>query len=444
MTNDEKTNRRKNRRSRLWSFLNSGFGIFFFSSVVLSFVTWSYTELSHNNQQRGIARENITKLDTEISYRIRLVENYFASECTDPEKITPKTFMDIQQIYRAKPDYQSIFSENREKGLHTLMWERAALSLKPENKKGFIAAFNDLLNFNASLTKIQSETDSAGLSYGIRSDAEKVKELQEKFSSAIDHIENLPGIETGDRVATPPSVASLTREPLQLSSGKTDEAVTEAIRAPEPLKAPEQSTTSGPLLDQPFLMAIVDVDVTVPGTASWVYGQIERGKVRLGDKLEVVGLDGTITTTVDGLQLFRSLSEEAVAGDFVMLSLAGVARKDLERGQVLAKPQTIWAHTEFTARAHFFTEEDCAQREFTGACRHYKPVAGSYRPQFSFYRKEVPGEVIFPRSENVAEPGDRLEIKVSLERPVAMEKGRQFYLKEGGMVVASGTVVDFL
>ena len=130
--------------AQLWKFLNSSFGLFLLSSVVLSLVTWMYTEVSQSIEQRIVDAEKATKLDTEISYRIRLLDNYSQSECSERSILSRDTFVDIRDIYKADPEFQAIFPENRQKDLHILIWEKAAL-LEAGEKKVFVNSFNTFL-----------------------------------------------------------------------------------------------------------------------------------------------------------------------------------------------------------------------------------------------------------------------------------------------------------
>jgi len=146
--------------SKLWVFLNSKFGMFFFSSIVLSFVTWSYAEMTHSIEQRNVNAEIATKLDTEISYRILLMQNHFKSDCSDPDHLNWGTFQNIQNIYKAGADYQSIFQENKQKDLHILIWERRAL-LNANEKQVYFDSFIALLDFTAYLNRFLASKKDA-------------------------------------------------------------------------------------------------------------------------------------------------------------------------------------------------------------------------------------------------------------------------------------------
>lgn len=194
--------------SRLWTFLNSNFGLFVLSSIVLSFITWAYTEVSQSIEHQKVTMVSVTKLTTEMSYRIRLIENYFVSECSEDSNLSPQTFVDIQDIYRAKPTYQSIFPENKEKDLHILLWELGALS-DGDEQNAFFDSFNSMLNFNSFLNRLRDQTSTDGNFYGEKPDYEKrVEELVELFSAATRPIAHeIPGIGTITKFI-PPSIAS--------------------------------------------------------------------------------------------------------------------------------------------------------------------------------------------------------------------------------------------
>ena len=173
-------------RERLWKFLNSSFGLFLLSSVGLSFLTWLYTAVSQAIEQRAVIAEKTTKLDTEISYRIRLLTNYFESDCADHSNLSRSTFEDIQHIYKADPAFQAIFPENQNKDLHILIWEKAAL-LDADEKRVFVESFNSLTTgFNARLTRFLRQTTRSGLFYGEQPDlGQEVATLIQMFSTAI-------------------------------------------------------------------------------------------------------------------------------------------------------------------------------------------------------------------------------------------------------------------
>ncbi len=167
--------------ARLWTFLNSNFGLFVLSSIVVSFMGWAYTEFSQSIEQRELTMESVTKLTTEVSYRIQMIDSYFESECMVPDNLEQRTFDEIREIYRAAPEYQSIFPENREKDLHMLLWELAALQ-DDEKRPGFQKSFNSMLGFNADLNKHLNPVVN---SYAVPMDSEDDKAALEKDVGAL-------------------------------------------------------------------------------------------------------------------------------------------------------------------------------------------------------------------------------------------------------------------
>jgi len=179
-------------KSKLWVFLNSNFGLFLMSSVVLSFITWSYTQWMDALEKEKALSEQSTKLNTEISYRVQVIHNYFESECSDPQNLSIDTFMDIEEIYSASSSYKAIFPENNDKELHTLIWEMSAIQ-KENVKQQYIDCFNSLLQFNAYLNRLLNQMDTQGQFYGQPVDYEmEVNVLKETFSAALNKIENAP------------------------------------------------------------------------------------------------------------------------------------------------------------------------------------------------------------------------------------------------------------
>lgn len=171
--------------SKLWVFLNSNFGLFMMSSIVLSLITWSYTQWTDSLEQKRVISEKLTKLETEISYRVQVMQNYFESECSEHSNLSRKTIKDIEKIYRAAPGYQAIFPNNASKDLHILIWELSAVQ-KGKEKQQYINCFNSLLQFNAYLNRLQNQLDSQGKFYGKAPDYKKeVAILIEKFTSAL-------------------------------------------------------------------------------------------------------------------------------------------------------------------------------------------------------------------------------------------------------------------
>ncbi|HEB78021.1 MAG TPA: elongation factor Tu [Methylothermaceae bacterium] len=183
-------------------------------------------------------------------------------------------------------------------------------------------------------------------------------------------------------------------------------------------------------IDQPFLMPIEDV-FSISGRGTVVTGRIERGKVKVGDEVEIVGLRPTSKTTVTGVEMFRKLLDEGVAGDNVGVLLRGTKRDEVERGQVLAEPGTITPHTHFEAEVYVLSKEEGGR---------HTPFFNGYRPQFYFRTTDVTGAVELPEGVEMVMPGDNVKITVKLIAPIAMEEGLRFAIREGGRTVGAGVV----
>ena len=185
--------------------------------------------------------------------------------------------------------------------------------------------------------------------------------------------------------------------------------------------------------DKPFLLPVEDV-FTISGRGTVATGRIERGEINVGDQAEIVGLvEKSRTTTITGLEMFRKLLDSAVAGDNVGALLRGVERSDIERGQVIAKPGTITPHSEFKGQIYVLTESEGGR---------HKPFFSGYRPQFFFRTTDVTGIMGLEEGVDMVMPGDNVEIEVELIKPVAMEKGMRFAIREGGRTVGAGTVTE--
>src|SRR6266702_365708 len=185
-------------------------------------------------------------------------------------------------------------------------------------------------------------------------------------------------------------------------------------------------------IDKDFLMPVEDIfSISVHGTV--VTGRIERGKVKVGEEVEIVGLRPTQKKVVTGVEMFRKLLDEGVAGDNVGLLLRGTERKDVERGQVVCKPGSITPHTKFKAEAYVLTKEEGGR---------HTPFFNGYRPQFYFRTTDVTGDVKLPQGVEMVMPGDNVSCEVSLITPVALEKGLRFAIREGGHTVGAGAVTE--
>jgi elongation factor Tu len=188
------------------------------------------------------------------------------------------------------------------------------------------------------------------------------------------------------------------------------------------------------LIDGPFLMPIVDV-FSISGRGTVVTGRIDRGIVKVGDEVEIVGIKTTTKTICTGVEMFRKLLDQGQAGDTVGVLLRGTKREDVERGQVLAKPGSITPHTKFKGEVYVLTKEEGGR---------HTPFFKGYRPQFYFRTTDVTGVAQLPAGTEMVMPGDNVNLEVELIAPIAMEKGVRFAIREGGRTVGAGTVTEIL
>ncbi|MDE3222153.1 MAG: elongation factor Tu, partial [Acidobacteriota bacterium] len=186
--------------------------------------------------------------------------------------------------------------------------------------------------------------------------------------------------------------------------------------------------------DKPFLMSIEDV-MSITGRGTVVTGKVEQGVVKVGDEVEIVGLKDTQKTVVTGIEMFRKLLDQGQAGDNLGALLRGTKKEDVERGQVLCKPGSITPHTQFEASVYVLTKDEGGR---------HKPFFANYRPQFYFRTTDVTGTVELPAGTEMVMPGDNTEMTVTLGKPIAMEEGLTFSIREGGRTVGSGRVVKIL
>jgi elongation factor Tu len=188
-------------------------------------------------------------------------------------------------------------------------------------------------------------------------------------------------------------------------------------------------------IDKPFLMPIEDV-FTITGRGTVVTGRVERGVVNVNETVEIVGIqDAVQSTTVTGVEMFRKLLDQGMAGDNVGLLLRGTKREDVERGQVVCKPGSITPHTEFEAQVYILSKDEGGR---------HTPFFNNYRPQFYFRTTDVTGVVNLPEGTEMVMPGDNTEMKVDLIQPIAMEEGLRFAIREGGRTVGAGRVTKIL
>jgi elongation factor Tu len=187
-------------------------------------------------------------------------------------------------------------------------------------------------------------------------------------------------------------------------------------------------------VDKPFLMPIEDI-FSISGRGTVVTGRIERGKVKVGEEMEIVGFRPTVTRVVTGVEMFKKLLDEGQAGDNVGLLLRGTEKEEVERGQVIAKPGSITPHTKFNASVYILTKEEGGR---------HTPFFNGYRPQFYFRTTDVTGVATLPTGTEMVMPGDNVNLSIELITPIAMEKGLRFAIREGGHTVGAGTISDVI
>ncbi len=185
-------------------------------------------------------------------------------------------------------------------------------------------------------------------------------------------------------------------------------------------------------IDKPFLMPVEDV-FTIQGRGTVATGRVERGVVRVGDEVSIVGIKDTRKSTITGVEMFRKLLDEGRAGENIGALLRGVKREDIERGQVLAKPNSITPHTKFTGEVYVLKKDEGGR---------HKPFFAGYRPQFYFRTTDVTGDIKLPEGVEMVMPGDRVTIEVELITPIAMEEQLRFAIREGGRTVGAGVVAS--
>jgi elongation factor Tu len=187
-------------------------------------------------------------------------------------------------------------------------------------------------------------------------------------------------------------------------------------------------------VDQPFLMPIEDV-FSISGRGTVVTGRVERGIVKVGEEVEIIGIRPTSKTTVTGVEMFRKLLDQGQAGDNIGALLRGIDREGVERGQVLAKPGSVTPHTQFTAEAYILTKDEGGR---------HTPFFTNYRPQFYFRTTDVTGIVKLPAGTEMVMPGDNVSCEVELIVPIAMEEKLRFAIREGGRTVGAGVVAKII
>ncbi|WP_195576688.1 elongation factor Tu [Paenibacillus sp. 1001270B_150601_E10] len=225
-----------------------------------------------------------------------------------------------------------------------------------------------------------------------------------------------------------PIIRGSAREALMNPDGEWADKIVEMFEQIDTyIPTPERDT------DKPFLMPVEDV-FSITGRGTVATGRVERGTVKVGDEIEIVGIqEETRKSVVTGVEMFRKLLDSAQAGDNIGALLRGVDRSDIERGQVLVKPGTVKPHTEFTAQVYVLTKEEGGR---------HKPFFTGYRPQFYFRTTDVTGVIDLPEGTEMVMPGDNITVSVKLINPIAIEEGTRFAIREGGRTVGAGAVAS--
>ena len=187
-------------------------------------------------------------------------------------------------------------------------------------------------------------------------------------------------------------------------------------------------------LDKPFLMPVEDI-FSIEGRGTVVTGRIERGKVKVNEEIEIIGLRPTQKTVVTGIEMFNKLLDEGIAGDNVGILLRGLKKEDVERGQVLAKPGSVTPHTEFETEVYILSKEEGGR---------HTPFFKGYKPQFYIRTTDVTGDVTLPEGTEMVMPGDTIKLAVKLISPVALEEKQRFAIREGGKTVGAGVVIKII
>jgi elongation factor Tu len=187
-------------------------------------------------------------------------------------------------------------------------------------------------------------------------------------------------------------------------------------------------------VDKPFMMPVEDV-FTITGRGTVATGRVDRGTIKVGDAIEIIGIKDTKASVVTGVEMFRKLLDYAQAGDNVGLLLRGISREEVQRGQVIAKPKSVTPHTNFTAQVYVLSKEEGGR---------HTPFFSNYRPQFYFRTTDVTGVIDLPKGIEMVMPGDNTEMIVELIHPIALEQGTKFSIREGGHTVGAGSVVTIL
>jgi len=215
---------------------------------------------------------------------------------------------------------------------------------------------------------------------------------------------------------------------LEGDEGHEDKIIELMEAVDEYFDNPERET------DKPFLMPVEDV-FSITGRGTVATGRVDRGTVKVGDAVEIVGIKDTVSTTVTGVEMFRKLLDQAEAGDNIGALLRGVSRDDIQRGQVLAKPKSVTPHTNFKGQVYVLSKEEGGR---------HTPFFSNYRPQFYFRTTDVTGVIELPAGVEMVMPGDDVEMTVELIHPIALEQGTKFSIREGGRTVGAGVVAEII
>ncbi|MDP0494621.1 MAG: elongation factor Tu [Verrucomicrobiota bacterium JB024] len=241
----------------------------------------------------------------------------------------------------------------------------------------------------------------------------EIRDLLSKYDYDGDNITIVRGSATAALEGKPEGVEAI---------GKLKDAIDKDIAEPERD------------IDKPFLMSVEDV-FSITGRGTVATGRIERGIIKVGEEVEIVGLADTQKTTVTGVEMFRKLLDQGQAGDNVGLLLRGIEKDKIQRGQVIAKPNTIKPHHQAKAEIYVLTKDEGGR---------HTPFFSNYRPQFFFVTADVTGVVTLPEGVEMVMPGDNLQINLELQKPVAMEEGKRFAIREGGRTIGAGRITEIV
>jgi elongation factor Tu len=251
-------------------------------------------------------------------------------------------------------------------------------------------------------------------------DEELIELVEMEIRELLDEY-NFPGDDTPIIVGS--ALKALQGDPAQ------EEKIIELMAAvDEYIPLPERP------VDKPFLMPIEDV-FTITGRGTVVTGRVDRGQIKVNDKIEIIGIRDTKEAVVTGVEMFRKLLDYAQAGDNVGLLLRGISRDMVQRGQVIAKPKSVTPHTKFTAQVYVLSHDEGGR---------HTPFFSNYRPQFYFRTTDITGVIQLPKGVEMVMPGDNIEMEVELIHPIALEQGTKFSIREGGHTVGAGSVVTIL